>query len=44
MKRFKFVMESGVDFDCIAYDFRKACMTFEQAGMDPSQILAIEER
>lgn len=44
MKRFKFIMEDGTTFDCIAFDFRRACITFDRAGMDVCKILAIEER
>ena len=44
MKRFKFIMESGFNFDCIALDFRNACITFDMAGLDPRDIVAIEER
>lgn len=44
MKRFKFIMDSGHTFDCIALSFRAACLSFDQAGLDPRLILAIEER
>jgi len=44
MKRFKFIMDTGAVFDCIALDFRAACLTFDNAGLDPRLITAIEER
>jgi len=44
MKRFKFTMDTGESFLCIARDFRSACVLFDQAGLDPQQIAAIEER
>ena len=44
MKRFKFIMDTGYNFDCIALDFRSACITFDYAGLDPRDILAVEER
>jgi hypothetical protein len=44
MKRFKFIMDDGYNFDCIALDFRNACITFDYAGLDPRDILAVEER
>ena len=44
MKRFKFIMASGYRFDCIAVDFHVACVTFDYAGLDPEDIIAIEER
>lgn len=44
MKRFKFVMDDRSEFDCIAEDFRSACILFDQAGLDPRDIAAIEER
>lgn len=44
MKRFKFIMESGYNFDCIALDFRSACITFDYAGLNPLDIVAVEER
>lgn len=44
MKRFKFNMEDGDTFNCIARDFRTACLLFDSAGYDPRQIDSIEER
>lgn len=44
MKRFKFIMDDATEFDCIAQDFRSACILFDQAGLDPRDIAAIEER
>ena len=44
MKRFKFIMDGGDTFDCIALDFRAACETFDHSGLDPRNILAVEER
>ena len=44
MKRFKFNMEDGVAFNCIAADFRSACLLFDQAGYDPRRIDSVEER
>lgn len=44
MKRFKFIMDSGDTFDCIALDFRAACETFDHSGLDPRDILAVEEK
>ena len=44
MKRFKFNMEDGGAFNCIAPDFRAACLLFDQAGYDPRLIDTIEER
>ena len=44
LKRFKFNMEDGGAFNCIAQDFRTACLLFDQAGYDPRQIDSIEER
>ena len=44
MKRFKFIMDDGSTVDCIAKDFRSACLQFDQYGYDPRTIAAIEER
>lgn len=44
MKRFKFNMEDGNTFDCIARDFASACSLFGNVGLDPQCILSIEER
>jgi len=44
MKRFKFNMEDGGAFNCIAYDFASACLLFDSAGYDPRCINSIEER
>ena len=44
MKRFKFNMEDGGAFNCIARDFQAACLVFESAGLDPRLIDSIEER
>lgn len=44
MKRFKFIMDDRQEFLCLARDFRSACLLFDQAGWDPRQIAAIEER
>jgi hypothetical protein len=44
MKRFKFNMDNGKAFDCIASDFRAACLLFDSAGLDPQRIDSIEER
>ena len=44
MKRFKFNMEDGGAFNCIAKDFREACLLFDQAGYDPRAIDSVEER
>ena len=44
MKRFKFIMDCGRVFDCIALDFRAACLSFDMAGLDPRLIAAVEER
>ena len=43
MKRFRFVMDDQTQFDCIAQDFQSACVLFDQAGLDPQLIAAIEE-
>jgi len=43
MKRFKFNMEDGGAFNCIASDFRAACLLFDQAGYDPRQIDSIAQ-
>jgi len=44
MKRFKFNMEDGGAFNCIARDFTSACLLFDSAGYDPRCIDSIEER
>lgn len=44
MKRFKFVMEDGQAIDILASDFRSACLRFDAFGMDPRDILEIQER
>lgn len=44
MKRYKFDIEGGVSFYCIARDFRSACLLFDRAGLDPRLIDSIEER
>lgn len=44
MKRYKFIMDSGDTVDCIARDFRTACLAFDAYGLDPRAIAAIEER
>ena len=44
MKRFKFIMDSGLVVDVIARDFRGACEIFDLCGEDPREIAAIEER
>ena len=44
MKRFKFNMDNGRTFDCIAADFRAACLLFDSAGYDPRRIDSVEER
>ena len=38
MKRFKFNMEDGGAFNCIARDFASACLLFDSAGYDPRLI------
>jgi hypothetical protein len=43
MKRFKFNMEDGGAFNCIARDFRAACLLFDSAGYDPRQIDSIAQ-
>ena len=44
MKRFKFIMDDGSSVDMLAKDFRSACLLFDQYGLDPRDIAAIEER
>lgn len=44
MKHYKFVMEDGVIFDVIAFSWFMATVAFDNARLDPQQILAIEER
>jgi hypothetical protein len=44
MKRFKFVMEDGSAVDIIAADFRSACLRFDAFGVDPQDILEIQEK
>lgn len=44
MKRFRFEIEGGAEFLCIAHSFRSACELFDQSGYDPHSILSIEER
>ena len=43
MKRFKFVMDDRTEFLCLARDFQSACVLFDQAGLDPRLIWAVEE-
>ena len=42
MKRFKFNMEDGGAFNCIARDFASACLLFDSAGYDPRLIDSVE--
>lgn len=44
MKRFKFIMDNGLELDVIAKTFREACEIFDLCGEDPRNIWAIEER
>lgn len=44
MKRFKFVMDDGTSVDILAQDFRSAGLIFDQMGLDPREIWAVEER
>lgn len=43
MKRFRFIMDDGSQHDVIAEDFRSACITFDQLGLKPEDITAIQE-
>lgn len=44
MKRYRFVMDSGVAYDVVARDFRAACLVWEQFRLDPREIAAVECR
>ena len=44
MKHYKFVMEDGNHLDVIAFSWRLAVMAFDNAQLDVTKILAIEER
>ena len=43
MRHYKFILEGNTVFDVIANSFRVASDTFDLAGLDPQQILSIEE-
>ena len=44
MKRYKFIMDNGDTFDCIARTWAQAALAFDATGIDPRNIAAIEER
>lgn len=44
VKRYRFCIDDGSVFDCIARDFRAACLAFDATGIDPRQIDSIEAR
>ena len=43
MRKFKFIMDSGEIIHVIARSFKDACAAWEQFGLDPRDILAMEQ-
>jgi hypothetical protein len=41
MKHWQFVLDDGTALDVVAADFRSACITFDQYGVDPTAIQEI---
>ena len=43
MKKFKFIMDSGEVIHVIARSFKEACIIWENFGLDPRDILVMEQ-